>query len=76
MVTTYRPVPVRPAPGAVADHLAPLLALVFSGDPPVRFECWDGSTIGPDDPPATTLLADLAGQSTFHSNLVEIRRFA
>src|SRR4051794_33238168 len=56
MVTTQRIEPVRPAPGAVADHLAPLLALVFSGPPPVRFECWDGSTIGPDDPPATLKL--------------------
>ena len=56
MVTTLRTAPVRPAPGAVADHLAPLLELVFSGAPPVRFECWDGSAIGPDDPPATLRL--------------------
>ena len=47
MVTTLRTTPVRPAPGAVAEHLAPLLELVFSGAPPVRFECWDGSSIGP-----------------------------
>ena len=38
MVTTLRTTPVRPAPGAVAEHLAPLLELVFSGAPPVRFE--------------------------------------
>src|SRR4051795_7593711 len=56
MVTTLRTTPVRPAPGAVADHLAPLLELVFSGAPPVRFECWDGSTIGPENPPATLRL--------------------
>jgi cyclopropane-fatty-acyl-phospholipid synthase len=56
MVTTQRIAPVRPAPGGVADHLAPLLALVFSGPPPVRFECWDGSAIGPPDPPATLKL--------------------
>ena len=37
MVTTLRTAPVRPAPGSVADTLAPLLELVFSGPPPVRF---------------------------------------
>jgi cyclopropane-fatty-acyl-phospholipid synthase len=56
MVTTYETVPVRSAPGPVADTLAPLLELVFSGAPPVRFECWDGSAIGPPDPPATIRL--------------------
>jgi cyclopropane-fatty-acyl-phospholipid synthase len=56
MVTTLRTRPVRQASGAVADSLAPLLELVFSGPPPVRFECWDGSVIGPDDPPATLKL--------------------
>jgi cyclopropane-fatty-acyl-phospholipid synthase len=56
MVTTLRTKPDRQAPGAVADSLAPLLELVFSGPPPVRFECWDGSAIGPDDPPATLRL--------------------
>ena len=54
MVTTLRTTPVRPAPGAVAEHLAPLLELVFSGAPPVRFECWDGSSIGPADAPRVT----------------------
>jgi cyclopropane-fatty-acyl-phospholipid synthase len=56
MVTTLRTTPVRPAPGAVAEHLAPLLELVFSGAPPVRFECWDGSSIGPADAPAALRL--------------------
>src|SRR6476661_8854238 len=56
MVTTLRTTPVRPAPGAVAEHLAPLLELVFSGAPPVRFECWDGSSIGPPDAPAALRL--------------------
>src|SRR6478752_1550446 len=56
MVTTLRTAPVRPAPGAVAEHLAPLLELVFSGAPPVRFECWDGSSIGPADAPAALRL--------------------
>jgi len=32
----------------VAEVLAPLLEVVFGGAPPVRFECWDGSTLGPD----------------------------
>jgi cyclopropane-fatty-acyl-phospholipid synthase len=56
MVTTLRSAPVRPAPGAVADHLAPLLELVFSGPPPLRFECWDGSATGPPDASATLRL--------------------
>ncbi len=53
MVTTLRTAPVRPAPGSVADTLAPLLDLVFRGPPPVRFVAWDGSGIGPADAPAT-----------------------
>ena len=56
MVTTLRTAPVRHAPGSVADTLAPLLELVFSGPPPVRFVAWDGSELGPDDAPATLRL--------------------
>ena len=41
---------------SVADTLAPLLELVFSGPPPVRFDAWDGSGIGPADAPATLRL--------------------
>jgi cyclopropane-fatty-acyl-phospholipid synthase len=56
MVTTTRTAPARPTSDPVAAHLAPLLDLVFDGEPPVRFECWDGSAIGPADPPATLRL--------------------
>src|SRR6478609_8032367 len=56
MVTTLRTAPVRPAPGTVVDTLAPLLELVFSGPPPVRFVAWDGSEIGRADAPATLRL--------------------
>lgn len=38
---------------AVADTLRPI-AEMFLGSPlPVRVQCWDGSTLGPDDAPAT-----------------------
>src|ERR1700677_2269383 len=38
----------NPVPGGgVAVALAPLLAHFFSGPPPVRFEFWDGTSLGP-----------------------------
>ena len=52
-----RPRPLRPQQqartdspvpgGGVAVALAPLLAHFFSGPPPVRFEFWDGTSLGP-----------------------------
>ena len=52
-----RPRPLRPQlqdrtdnavpGGGVAVALAPLLAHFFSGPPPVRFEFWDGTSLGP-----------------------------
>jgi cyclopropane-fatty-acyl-phospholipid synthase len=38
----------KPVPGVgVAVALAPLLAHFFGGPPPVRFEFWDGTSLGP-----------------------------
>ena len=38
----------KPVPGVgVAVSLAPLLAHFFGGPPPVRFEFWDGTSLGP-----------------------------
>ncbi len=34
---------------AVADALAPLLAILFADEIPVRFRFWDGSAAGPED---------------------------
>ena len=31
----------------------PAARALLGNDLPVRFECWDGSTIGPDDAPGT-----------------------
>ena len=52
-----RPRPLRPrqqarndepvAGGGAALALAPLLAHFFGGQPPVRFEFWDGTSLGP-----------------------------
>ena len=43
-----RPEPTSPVPGGgVAVALAPLLAHFFGGPPPVRFEFWDGTSLGP-----------------------------
>jgi len=52
-----RPRPLRPQQqagndepvhgGGVAVALAPLLAHFFGGPPPVRFEFWDGTSLGP-----------------------------
>jgi len=50
--TTARPL-VAPA---LAEALAPLLR----GPLPVRLECWDGSTAGPDDAPAVRLTSPAA----------------
>jgi cyclopropane-fatty-acyl-phospholipid synthase len=36
-----------------ADAFAPLLTTAFGSRPPVRFEFWDGSAIGPGDGPGT-----------------------
>jgi cyclopropane-fatty-acyl-phospholipid synthase len=54
-----RPRPLRPqqqtksdsaVPGdGVAASVAPLLAHFFAGAPPVRFEFWDGTALGPSD---------------------------
>jgi len=35
--------------GGVATAVAPLLAHFFGGTPPVRFEFWDGTALGPAD---------------------------
>ena len=35
--------------GGVATAVAPLLAYFFGGTPPVRFEFWDGTALGPAD---------------------------
>ena len=51
-----RPRPLRPQQhpsgddppgGGVATAVAPLLAHFFGGPPPVRFEFWDGTSLGP-----------------------------
>jgi cyclopropane-fatty-acyl-phospholipid synthase len=51
-----RPRPLRPQQppagepspsGGVAAAVAPLLAHFFAGPPPVRFEFWDGTSLGP-----------------------------
>ncbi len=48
------PLPAAPEPrqlahsGDVATLLAPLLEHFFGGHPPVRFEFWDASTLGPE----------------------------
>ncbi len=43
-------------PGSVAAALAPLLALLLGGEPPVRFAFWDASEAGPDKSPGTVVL--------------------
>ncbi|MGZ4794258.1 MAG: class I SAM-dependent methyltransferase [Acidimicrobiia bacterium] len=53
MVTTLRPTSLRSPADSAAGTIAPLLALVFSGPPPVRFEFWDGSAAGAEDAPGT-----------------------
>ncbi len=40
----------------VAAAMAPVLAAFFGDQPPVRFEFWDDSTIGPADGPGTVLV--------------------
>ena len=40
---THKPVPG----GGAAAAVAPLLAHFFGGSPPVRFEFWDGTSLGP-----------------------------
>ncbi len=37
------------ATSTAADEIRPLLDAVLGGDPPVRFEFWDGSALGPTD---------------------------
>ena len=37
----------EPVPGGGAAAVAPLLAHFFRGPPPVRFEFWDGTSLGP-----------------------------
>ena len=37
-----------PRSGTAAAVLEPLLELYFPGGPPLRFEFWDGSALGPD----------------------------
>lgn len=41
------PAPQAPATGTIATTFGPLAELVFSGAPPIRFEFWDGSALGP-----------------------------
>ncbi len=41
--------PTRGEGGTVAEVLAPFIRLVVGTDVAVRFEFWDGSSIGPDD---------------------------
>jgi cyclopropane-fatty-acyl-phospholipid synthase len=40
---------VEPAPGSVADALAPFIRALVGPSSPVRFEFWDGSALGPVD---------------------------
>lgn len=43
-----QPATAEPEPGGgVAPAVAPLLAHLFGGPPPVRFEFWDGTCLGP-----------------------------
>jgi cyclopropane-fatty-acyl-phospholipid synthase len=37
----------------VADAVRPLITSMLGPEPPVRIELWDGSSLGPDDPPGT-----------------------
>lgn len=39
-----------PRPGSVAAELSPLVERVFGGEPPLRVDFWDGSSLGPDRP--------------------------
>lgn len=41
--------PLSTGVGVAASALAPLVHAMFGGPPPVRFECWDGSSIAPAD---------------------------
>jgi cyclopropane-fatty-acyl-phospholipid synthase len=44
----HLPAPVeRHSVGGVASTVAPLLSHFFGGPPPVRFEFWDGTSLGP-----------------------------
>jgi cyclopropane-fatty-acyl-phospholipid synthase len=36
--------------------MAPMLAMLFGGEVPVRFVFWDGSALGPEDGPGTVVL--------------------
>ncbi len=44
--------PLTPA----ASSVAALVAGVVGADPPVSFECWDGSRLGPDEAAATVVI--------------------
>jgi cyclopropane-fatty-acyl-phospholipid synthase len=48
--------PLSASTGAVAKHMAPLLAQLFAGGPPVRFVFWDGSELGPGTGHGTVVL--------------------
>ena len=37
--------------GHAADTVKPLVTALMGTDPPVRFEFWDGTALGPSDPP-------------------------
>jgi len=47
----------HPPRGGVAAAAAPLLEHFFAGPPPVRFEFWDGTTLGPTGPHAVLVRA-------------------
>lgn len=48
---------VQMARSTAAAEIAPVIERVLrGGTPPIRVRCWDGSTIGPDDAPATLVL--------------------
>ena len=46
---THSGTPVDVPTGTVAGALAPLLAALVGADAPVRFEFWDGSSLGPEE---------------------------
>jgi cyclopropane-fatty-acyl-phospholipid synthase len=50
-----RPVGTKPKTSAAAS-IEPILHGLFGGTVPVRFEFWDGSTLGPPDGPGTVLV--------------------
>lgn len=50
-VEAVEPAPSQPS--SVAERLHPLAELLLGSPLPIRLDCWDGSTLGPDDAPAS-----------------------